>query len=118
MRFRNLRIAFATLVVCACSKVEIKDIPLYWDAGDSGAVQTQLLSDLVREVDKSTWDQQRFGYACLSQDDFAWLKSALEKACAASKVACGPEEKKALKEFSRRSNIGMNKAKSGHPEKQ
>lgn len=112
MRFRNLKIAFAILVVCACSKVVIKDIPLYWDAGENGAVQTQLLSDLVKEVDKATWDKQRFGYACLSQDDFAWLRSSLEKACAVSKVACGPEEKKALREFTRRSNVGMNKSTS------
>lgn len=112
MRFRNLRIAFAILVVCACNKIEIKDAPLYWDAGENGAVETHLLSDLVREVDKATWDKQRFGYACLSQGDFAWLKAALEKACAVSKVACGPEEKKALKEFTRRSQVGMNKVKS------
>ncbi len=108
---KNLSWLFAIWAVSACSKIEIKDIPLYWDAGPSGAVETHLVSDVVREVDKPTWDAQRFGYACVSQEDFAWLRATLEKACAMSKVACGAEEKKAIKEFTRRSDMGMSRAR-------
>lgn len=104
-----------TLVALSCSKIEIKDIPLYWDAGSNGAVETHLVSDAMRDIPKETWDKQRFGYACISQDDFAWLRATLEKACSVSKIQCGKEEKKAMDAFFTRSERAAKSIKSKNP---
>ncbi len=91
-------------VVLSCAKITIKDIPLYWDAGTDGAITTHLLSEQTSDVAKATWDIQRFGYVCVSPDDFAWLRETLEKLCVASDVACGTDEKRSMKAFFQRSD--------------
>lgn len=113
---RSQRFAWlcVTSVALSCSKLEIKDIPLYWDAGSSGAVVTHLVSEDTSDLTKEQWDSQRFGNVCLTQDDFAWLKETLEKACAVSKVACGAQEKKALRAFFVRSDKAIVRVKSKH----
>lgn len=109
--WKNSAIAFVILAVSGCSKIVIKDIPLYWDAGAHGAVVTHLVSEESFDVPKAQWDEQRFGYACISQPDYGWLKATLEKACSVAKI-CDPEEKKMMAEMFRRSDRGIDRVKS------
>lgn len=88
-----------TLVASGCSKIQIKDIPIYWDAGNFGAVETHLVSESTADIAKAAWDEKRFGAACLMQEDFAWLRATFEKLCIDSKFGCSPEEKKMAKAF-------------------
>ncbi len=74
-------------------------MPIHWDAGPDGAVVTRLLSEEIADIPKAEWDQKRFGYACLSQDDFAWLKATIEKACSEARGLCTPEQKKVMTGF-------------------
>jgi hypothetical protein len=87
------------LAISSCTKVEIKDVPIYWDAAADGATLTHLLSDDVSQVPKAQWDAMRPGYACISEDDFGWVRASLEKLCALQKGICTVETKQVMRQF-------------------
>jgi hypothetical protein len=87
------------LVASSCTRLDIKDIPINWDVGPDGAIVTHLVSEESSDVPKEEWDKKRFGYACISQDDFGWLKATIEKACSELKGMCRTEDKKVMKAF-------------------
>ena len=89
---------FASLAISSCAKIEIKDIPIHWDAGSDGAVVTHTVSDLSFDIGKLEWDKKRFGYACISQEDFGWFKSTIEKLCGETKL-CTQDQKQKMASF-------------------
>lgn len=109
--WKSFALAVVSLAVSSCNKIEMKDIPLHWDAGSQGAVVTHLMSDESHDIPKAEWDQQRFGYVCISQPDYGWVKATIEKACAVAKI-CSAEEKKMVSQFFQRADRGAHKVKS------
>lgn len=96
---KNFAWLLLLLVVSSCTRLDIKDIPIFWDVGQDGAIVTHLVTEETSDVVKADWDAKRFGYACISQDDFGWLKATIEKACSELKGMCRTEDKKVMKAF-------------------
>lgn len=80
----------------------IKDIALYWPMGPDGAVVTHTLSDTEARLTKDEWDVQARKSVCQGYDDFAELRSTIEKLCSEHKALCVPEVQQKLAAFSGR----------------
>ncbi len=65
----------------SCGKVEIKDSEWCGDLGEYGATCYKMLSQKKRELDKLSWDEERFGMICGKAEAFSDLKQAIEKLC-------------------------------------
>ncbi len=65
---------------------------------------THLLTDETSMIPKEQWDLERIGHACLSEEDFGWLRATLEKACSELKNMCDLKTKKAMKQFFERAD--------------
>lgn len=74
-------------------------MPIHWDVGSDGAIVTHLVSEESFDVPKKEWDEKRYGWACISPDDFGYLKATIEKACSELKGLCRAEEKKVMQAF-------------------
>lgn len=68
--------------------------------GELGASCFHTLSDDSRDLDKETWDKERFGQVCAQPQVFTDLKSSLEKLCYKNRK-CTYEQKKILKKVTR-----------------
>ncbi len=79
-------------VIFGCSNIPIRNIPVYWNLPNGGAVIAYTLSDETVLMNKADWDVKRVGYASLSDEDYRWLIATIEKACASSKIACKKED--------------------------
>lgn len=66
--------------------VPIKDMVLFVDKGDAGAVSFNFLTPGENHYSKSDWDSLRFGMVCESPEAFGNIKAELEKLC--SEVKC------------------------------
>lgn len=98
MRISKLLIALS-VILTSCAKIEIKDIPIRWDMGPEGAYESHLISDTEAVIPKAQWDAERPGYACLSEDDFGWLKATILKACGELKGLCDTKTKASMGRF-------------------
>lgn len=65
-----------------------------------GASCFHTLSEDSRDLDKDTWDKERFGQVCTQPQNFIDLKSNLEKLCYKNKK-CTYQQKKILKKITR-----------------
>ena len=54
-----------------------------------GAACMHMMSPSERDIPKAQWDTMRFGYGCISQDDYGALNGELEKLCETTKL-CTP----------------------------
>ena len=77
---KNLRILFL-LTLISCGRVTIKDTEWCGDLGEYGATCITMLSNKVRELDKVSWDEERFGMICGKPEAFANLKEVIQKLC-------------------------------------
>lgn len=96
----NILILICAFYICACAKVQIRDVALYFDAGDSGAVMTRIISGGDNRIPKEEWDVIRRETVALTYNDFGWVKSTIIKLCSENKKLC--EEEK-LQSFASRS---------------
>lgn len=69
--------------------------------GSAGASCFHTLSDESRDIDKSTWDEERFGMVCTKAENFANWKAAILKLCKASH-GCTYEDRRMINEFAAR----------------
>lgn len=69
------------MVISSCGKVTIQDNEWCGDIGNYGATCSTMLSNKVRELDKVSWDEERFGMICGKPEAFADLKQAIQKLC-------------------------------------
>lgn len=79
-----LTVAMPTL--SGCGHVSVKDEILYFDEGPSGAHFKHFLTSEEGNLDKSSWDDIREGYVCMSSDAFGDFKKEIEQLC--TKVKC------------------------------
>lgn len=66
--------------------------------GELGASCFKTHSGDSRDLPKEQWDQERFGQVCTQAENFANLKTAIQKLCYLTKK-CTIEEKKILKDL-------------------
>jgi hypothetical protein len=66
--------------------------------GTDGATCAHTLTTETRDIDKTTWDQMRFGMICESSDSFADLKAVIEQLCSIS-GRCTYQEKQQVENF-------------------
>jgi hypothetical protein len=66
--------------------------------GEYGATCAHTLTTETRDLDKSTWDETRFGWVCESSDSFADWKAVIEKLCSVS-GRCTYQEKQLVQNF-------------------
>ncbi len=81
---KNLKFLFL-LTLISCGTVEIKDNEWCGDIGEYGATCYTMLSNKKRELDKVSWDEERFGMICGKAEAFGNLKAAIEKLCKKNK---------------------------------
>lgn len=77
---KNLKI-LSLLILVSCSSVRIKDSEWCGDLGEYGASCSTIFSERQRELDKVSWDEERFGMICGKAEAFGDLKSAIQKLC-------------------------------------
>lgn len=77
---KNLRPLFL-LTLVSCGSIKIKDNEWCGDLGQYGATCFTMLSNQKRELDKVSWDDERFGMICGKAEAFANLKAAIQKLC-------------------------------------
>jgi len=77
---KNLKI-LSLLILTSCGSVKIKDSEWCGDLGEYGATCSTMLSERVRELDKVSWDEERFGMICGKAEAFGDLKKAILKLC-------------------------------------
>lgn len=77
---KNLRVLFL-LILTSCGSVKIKDSEWCGDLGEYGATCITMLSNHQRELDKVSWDEERFGMICGKAEAFGDLKGAIQKLC-------------------------------------
>ncbi len=85
-------------LLSACAQIPITDHEFCADMGEYGASCAHTLTTATRDLDKTTWDQTRFGMVCESSDSFADWKSVIEKLCSIS-GRCSYEEQQQVQNF-------------------
>lgn len=86
-------------ILSGCAHVTIHDHEWCGDLGELGASCFHTLTTETRQLDKPTWDAERFGDVCAKAEAFADLKTAVLKLCKQTK-SCTYEEKQRLNAFS------------------
>lgn len=76
------------LLLSGCASVRIPDTEWCGDMGSEGAACFHTLTDESRDIPKAEWDDFRFGQVCTTANDFASIKSALEKLCSMAGKRC------------------------------
>lgn len=92
--------ALPFLANCAAAPVDVKDEVFYVDAGSSGAVTVNFLSEGSFIVEKSQWDLIREGMYCTLATSFGDFKAEIEKLC--SVTPCNYEVQKILTNLKKR----------------
>lgn len=64
-----------------CSSVPISDETVCADEGSQGAFCAHLLTTATSNIPKAAWDDQRFGYFCISPKTFGDFKTEIEQLC-------------------------------------
>lgn len=95
MRSRIL-FALGLLILSGCASVRIPDTEWCGDMGSEGAACFHTLSDESRDIPKAEWDEYRFGQVCTTANDFASIKTALEKLCSMAGKRCKYYVKQAI----------------------
>lgn len=85
-----------------CAKIEIPNATVCGDAGSLGASCVRMLSSEETDLSKPEWDKKRFGWLCMSSDDFAEIKKSLMKACELAGKRCEKEFKEQVEEVDRK----------------
>lgn len=96
MRSRIL-FALGLLLLSGCASVQIPDTEWCGDMGSEGAACFHTLTDESRDIPKPEWDNERFGQVCTTPNDFASIKSALEKLCSMAGKRCRYYVKQAIR---------------------
>lgn len=86
MNLRNVFMTLSILSLTSCTKVVIKDGEWCGDMGSLGASCFHTLSDDSRDIDKDSWDKERFGMVCTQSENFADWKANLLKLCKETKM--------------------------------
>lgn len=74
--------------------VDVKDEPLYFDKGASGARQDFFLSPGGVDLTKEEWDATRFGMVCMGASSFEDFKTELEDLC--TQIICNYQAQQAV----------------------
>lgn len=89
-----MRLLLILVLFTGCS-VPIQEADFYTDRGPDGAVETHFFSTDITDIGKEAWDSMREGMTCMSGQDLANIKGAVQKLC--TKTACSEQTKVALK---------------------
>jgi len=101
------------LLSSGCAKIELKDLEVCGDAGSLGASCVRMLSGKERDLDKATWDKERFGQLCMTSDAFAEIKKAILKFCESQPKRCEKEVVKEADEIEKKLDRASRKARHG-----
>jgi hypothetical protein len=63
------------------NRIKIKNTEWWIDKGIKGAKSFNTLNNHTREWDQSTWDKNRFGYACGAPEAIGEILSEIEQFC-------------------------------------
>lgn len=77
---KNLKILFL-LILVSCETAKVKNSEWCGDLGPYGATCFKIISEEKRELDKLSWDEERFGMICGKAEAFANLKEVIQKLC-------------------------------------
>jgi hypothetical protein len=91
-------VILSVFALSACARVHIRDGEWCGDMGDVGASCFHTLTDATRDLDKPSWDAERFGMLCTKAENFAELKKAVLKLCKLSRD-CTFDDVQAVQNF-------------------
>jgi hypothetical protein len=97
---RILSVLSLSLLISSCGQVVIKNSEWCGDMGELGASCFNTLNDDSRDLEKEAWDAERFGQVCTQPENFAAIKTTIEKLCYKNKK-CTYQQKKILKRLGR-----------------
>jgi hypothetical protein len=83
-----------SLVLSACSQIQVKDYTLYGDEGNFGAVAAHTLLTNIppKLIAKPDWDKLRVGMACIDAASFADIQATVDKLCAKHPGECNYQQ--------------------------
>lgn len=87
------------LVMTSCDAVPIKDVEACADAGALGASCFHSLSDKTRDLTPPQWAEVRYGWLCMSTDDWTNWKQAIETLCQNNRGECSYEDQQRISQF-------------------
>lgn len=112
---KSLSVGCVTLWLLSngCAKIDIPDGEICGDAGPLGASCVTMLSGRERDLDKATWDRERFGQLCMRSEVYAEIKKSILKFCESQPKRCEKEVEKHAEEVEKKLALATKKARHG-----